>query len=61
VLRAVIRLLVKYISPGKIEHVVATLPGSLAEFWEELSSPATETLLGRTARLHLWRRTGYAL
>jgi uncharacterized protein (DUF2267 family) len=61
VLRAVIRLLVKYVSPGKIEDVVATLPAPLAELWEELSQPATERLLGRAAPLHLWRRTGYAL
>jgi uncharacterized protein (DUF2267 family) len=60
VLRAVIRLLVKYVSPGKIEDVVATLPAPLAELWDELSQPATETLLGRAAPLHLWRRTGYA-
>jgi len=61
VLRAVIRLLVKYVSPGEIEDVVATLPATLADFWEELSSPASETLLDRAGRLHLWRRTGYAL
>jgi uncharacterized protein (DUF2267 family) len=61
VLRAVIRLLTKYISPGKIEDVLATLPEPLAELWEELSKRGSETVVGRPAPLHLWRRTGYAL
>ena len=60
VLRAIIRLLVKYVSPGKIDDVTAALPDSIADLWLELSRPATEIPIGR-APLHLWRRTGYAL
>jgi uncharacterized protein (DUF2267 family) len=59
VLRAVIRLLVKYISPGKIDDVIAAFPDSIADLWGELSRPTTEIPLGRSATLHLWRRAGF--
>lgn len=60
VLRSVIRLLVKRVSPGEIRDMVATLPRPIATLWNELSGPAIESAVRSPdpARVH---RTGYAL
>jgi uncharacterized protein (DUF2267 family) len=60
VLRAVIRLLVRHVSPGEIRDVVATLPRSIASLWQELSGSAATTILGGSGRQAVQvRRTGY--
>jgi uncharacterized protein (DUF2267 family) len=58
VLRSVIRLLVKHVSPGEIRDVVATLPRPIATLWKELSGSATESVVKRPDPA-LVRRSGY--
>lgn len=53
VLRAVIHLLVEHVSDGEIRDVIATLPKSIAELWQDLTGHA---LAERSA----WQRTGYS-
>jgi uncharacterized protein (DUF2267 family) len=60
VLRAVIRLLVKHVSPGEIRDVVATLPRPIASLWQELSGSSPTTILSSPGRQAVQvRRTGY--
>jgi uncharacterized protein (DUF2267 family) len=59
VLRSVIRLLIKHVSPGELRDVVATLPRPIATLWKELSGTTAESLLGNPDSV-LVRRTGYA-
>jgi uncharacterized protein (DUF2267 family) len=42
VLRAVIHLLVEHVSKGQIQHVLATLPKSIAALWHELTGRSLE-------------------
>jgi uncharacterized protein (DUF2267 family) len=58
VLRSVIRLLIKHVSPGEIRDVVATLPRPVATLWKELSGVAAESIV-RGPDPALVRRTGY--
>lgn len=60
VLRAVIRLLVKHVSPGEIRDVVATLPRPIATLWKELSGASLDrgARSPGPTRVH---RTGYVL
>jgi uncharacterized protein (DUF2267 family) len=60
VLRSVIRLLVKHISPGEIRDVLATLPRPVATLWKELSGSAMEPAV-RSPDPTRVRRTGYVL
>jgi uncharacterized protein (DUF2267 family) len=59
VLRSVVRLLVKHVSPGEIRDVVATLPRPIATLWKELSGAAAASLVTSPDAV-LVRRTGYA-
>jgi len=59
VLRSVIRLLVKHVSPGEIRHLIANLPRPIAALWQELSAPVTELVLASPARQAQVRHTGY--
>lgn len=58
VLRSVIRLLVKHVSPGEIRDVIATLPRPVATLWKELSGATMESVV-RSPDPALVRRTGY--
>jgi uncharacterized protein (DUF2267 family) len=57
VLRAVIHLLVVHVSTGQIEHVLATLPKSIAALWRDFTDLAIEA---PSRPAHGTRRTGYA-
>jgi uncharacterized protein (DUF2267 family) len=57
VLRAVIRLLVKHVSPGEIGDVIATLPRPIAMLWKELSGSMERVV--RRPDPAVVRRTGY--
>lgn len=59
VLRAVIHLLVAHVSNGQIQHVVATLPKSIASLWRELTDQALATPPHRDEGSAHPRRTGY--
>jgi len=60
-LRAVIQLLVKHVSPGEIEDVLATLPSSIATLWQELAEPVADKRPPTPPRDQgLARRTGYS-
>jgi uncharacterized protein (DUF2267 family) len=59
VLRSVVYLLVKHVSPGEVRDVIATLPRPIATLWTEFSGAAAASPV-RSPDSVLVRRTGYA-
>lgn len=59
VLGAVIQVLAAHVSPGEIEHVIATLPRPIATLWRELSTPAPQNTPESSLPITT-RRTGYS-
>jgi uncharacterized protein (DUF2267 family) len=62
VLRAVIHLLARHVSPGELDDVVAALPRSIATLWRELATVQEheEDPTRVPASIGLTRRTGYS-
>lgn len=59
VLRAVIHLVVQHVSEGQVEHVIATLPKSLAALWHDLTGqPLASSSPPKQVEADL-RHTGY--